>query len=34
MTLKWSFDERIEDGFYAARSLDGLRELLECPEKL
>ncbi|HTF35918.1 MAG TPA: hypothetical protein VK714_19715 [Myxococcota bacterium] len=34
MTLKYSFDERIEDGFYAARSLDGLRELLECPEKL
>jgi hypothetical protein len=34
LTLKWSFDERIEDGFYAARTLDGLRELLECPEKL
>jgi hypothetical protein len=34
MTLKYSFDERIEDGFYAARSLDGLRELLESPEKL
>jgi hypothetical protein len=34
VTLKWSFDERIEDGFYAARTLDGLRELLECPEKL
>jgi hypothetical protein len=34
LTLKWSFDERVEDGFYAARTLDGLRELLECPEKL
>ena len=34
VTLKWSFDERVEDGFYAARTLEGLRERLECPEKL
>jgi len=34
MTLKWTFDERIEDGFYAARGLDIVRERLENPEKL
>jgi hypothetical protein len=34
MTLKWTFDERIEDGFNAARSLDLVRERLENPEKL
>ncbi len=32
--LKWTFDERVEDGFYCARSLERLRELLEHPEKL
>lgn len=34
MVLKYSFDERIEDGFYAARGLDFVRERLENPEKL
>jgi hypothetical protein len=33
-TLKFSYDERIEDGLYCARSLDRLRELIENPEKL
>lgn len=32
--LKWTFDERVEDGFYAARALDVVRERLENPEKL
>jgi hypothetical protein len=34
VTLKWSYDERIEDGLYCARSLERLRELLERPEQL
>lgn len=34
VTLKWSFDERIEDGLYCARSLDRVSELLAHPEKL
>jgi hypothetical protein len=34
VTLKWSYDERVEDGLYCARSLDILRELVESPEKL
>jgi hypothetical protein len=34
VTLKWSYDERIDDGFYAAGSLDRVRERLEHPEKL
>jgi len=34
MTLKWSYDERVEDGLYCARSLDIIRELIEMPEKL
>jgi hypothetical protein len=34
VTLKWTYDERIEDGLYCARSLERLRELLESPEKL
>ncbi len=34
VTLKWSYDERIEDGLYCARSLEILRELIEAPEKL
>ena len=34
MVLKWTFDERTEDGFYAARALDLVRERLENPEKL
>jgi hypothetical protein len=33
-TLKYSYDERVEDGLYCARSLDLLRELLLNPEKL
>jgi hypothetical protein len=34
VTLKWTYDERIEDGLYCARALERLRELLESPEKL
>ncbi len=34
VTLKWSYDERVEDGFYAARSLELLKALLEKPESL
>jgi hypothetical protein len=34
VTLKWTFDERVEDGFYAARALEVVRERLENPEKL
>jgi hypothetical protein len=33
-TLKWTYDERVEDGLYCARSLERLRELIESPEKL
>jgi hypothetical protein len=33
-TLKWTFDERVEDGLYAGRSADRVRELVESPEKL
>jgi hypothetical protein len=33
-TLKWTYDERVEDGLYCARALERLRELLESPEKL
>ncbi len=34
VTLKWSYDERVEDGLYCARSLDIIRELIAAPEKL
>jgi len=34
VTLKYSYDERVEDGLYCARSLERLRELIESPEKL
>jgi pyruvate/2-oxoglutarate dehydrogenase complex dihydrolipoamide acyltransferase (E2) component len=34
VTLRWTYDERIEDGFYAARALDRLREALEDPDQL
>ena len=34
MPLKWTFDERVEDGFYCARSLERLGELIAHPEKL
>jgi hypothetical protein len=33
-TLKFTYDERVEDGLYCARSLERLRELIERPEKL
>src|SRR5438552_3507938 len=32
--LRYTYDERIEDGFYAARALERLQALLEEPEKL
>ena len=32
--LKWTFDERVEDGFYCARSLERLAEIFAHPEKL
>jgi pyruvate/2-oxoglutarate dehydrogenase complex dihydrolipoamide acyltransferase (E2) component len=31
LPLRWTFDERIEDGLYAARSADLLRCVLEDP---
>ncbi len=34
ITLKYTYDERIEDGFNAARGLEFVRERLENPEKL
>ncbi len=34
VTFKWTFDERIEDGLYAARSLALVKERLEKPELL
>jgi len=34
VTLKWSYDERVEDGLYCARSLERMRELLAKPEAL
>ena len=34
VTLRYTYDERIEDGFYAARALERLQELLESPERL
>jgi hypothetical protein len=33
-TLRYTYDERIEDGFYAARALDVLQQMLESPEHL
>jgi hypothetical protein len=33
-TLRWTYDERIEDGFYAARALERLQALLETPSTL
>ena len=32
--LRYTYDERIEDGFYAARALDQIKAELENPEKL
>lgn len=34
LTLRYAFDERIADGFYAARSLDLLRSLVEEPWRM
>jgi hypothetical protein len=34
VSLKWTFDERVEDGLYCTRSLERLDELLRHPEKL
>jgi hypothetical protein len=34
VTLKYTYDERVEDGLYCARTLERLRERLEHPEKL
>lgn len=34
VTLRYAFDERVADGFYAARSLDLLRQLVEEPWRL
>jgi hypothetical protein len=34
VTFKYTFDERVEDGLYCARSLELLRDLLANPEKL
>lgn len=34
VTLKWSYDERIEDGLTCARALDRLSELIQQPEQL
>jgi pyruvate/2-oxoglutarate dehydrogenase complex dihydrolipoamide acyltransferase (E2) component len=31
VTLRFTYDERVEDGFYAARALDGLRAYLANP---
>jgi hypothetical protein len=32
--LRYTYDERVEDGFYAARALERLQALLEAPEEL
>jgi 2-oxoacid dehydrogenase/acyltransferase catalytic subunit len=33
-TLKYTYDERVEDGFYCARAVTRMKELLEHPESL
>jgi hypothetical protein len=33
-TLKYTYDERVEDGFYCARALSRMKDLLERPEQL
>lgn len=33
VVLRWTYDERIEDGLYCARALDRLREKLESPPR-
>ena len=34
VTLYYTYDERVEDGFYAAISINGARERLQAPEQL
>jgi hypothetical protein len=34
MEIKYTFDERVEDGLYAATSLRGMKERMENPERL
>jgi len=34
MTVKYSYDERIEDGLYAAGALERIKGMIESPEKL
>ncbi len=34
VTLKWTYDERVEDGFYCARALEQLGQAIEKPETL
>ena len=34
LRVRWSFDERIHDAFYSARSLDLVRRIIEAPYKL
>lgn len=34
VVLKWTYDERVEDGLYCARSLERIRDYLAHPEKL
>jgi hypothetical protein len=33
-TLKYTYDERVEDGFYCARAVSRMKELIEHPERL
>jgi hypothetical protein len=32
--LRYNYDERIEDGFYAARGLEGIAYRLEHPDEM
>jgi pyruvate/2-oxoglutarate dehydrogenase complex dihydrolipoamide acyltransferase (E2) component len=34
VNLKYTFDERITDGYYCARSLDLFQQMVESPEQL
>ncbi len=34
LETRWTFDERIADGFYCARSLEMFRSMVEHPEQL
>ena len=33
-TLKYTYDEQIEDGFYCARAVSRMKERIEHPERL